>query len=176
MADHPLESLYREINKDPEAKRLLHQSIKKVRPSGGIAEVEAEDRIRTDLQKTIDEQAKQIKELAEAVRRDQLTERFNRERAELRAKFSLSEEQLKAADKLIEDGRVLDLATAAEHIHLQSKPLTPSGYGGLTPPVRDEEKDWREQVKDPRSELRARPKTWAKKNIPKLIEEVFSQP
>jgi hypothetical protein len=167
-----LQMLLREIRKDPEAARLLNESIKKVKPALALPEVEAEERVLSKLQAKYDEQQKKLQELTEQLQRERLTEKYERERSEAKARYNLTDEELKAAEQLIADGKVGELSVAADYIHLQKQPLTPAGFGIQAPPVRDEERDWREQIKDPASDLRKNAKQHFRKQIPALLEEI----
>lgn len=135
QAYEPSFNLVQQLAKDPEARQMFQRYWKKKNPNISIPEVDTEDRMRA----MIEEEKKAREELEKKVTLQEIRERLEKNRAEIKTKYHLTDDEVKAVEKLMLPGddnpEPIPSYDAAARVFVASRtPSTPtsSAFSPLT--------------------------------------------
>ena len=93
----PAHNLVQTLSKDPEARNLFQRYLKKKNPQLAIPELDTEDRIV----KRLDEEKASREKFETEVREREISERLSREKARVKEKYHLTDEDMKGVEALM---------------------------------------------------------------------------
>lgn len=97
QAMEPSYNLVQQLSKDPEARNMFQRYLKKKNPNISIPEIDSEDRVM----KALDDEKKEREKLAAQIQEDQIRQRVEAERARVKDKYRLSDDDMKGVEKLM---------------------------------------------------------------------------
>lgn len=160
------------MTRNPETRSRTLRDIKTVRPQMVIPEVDARAEIEADFESKL----KPLQEQYEALKRERMEDKIQaeleRDRADVRKRFQLSDEDLKAVEQLMLDKKLPSHDSAAKVYLMERTPLSPRGF--TRPEVAAQKgEDWRQELRNPKSRLFTDRKQYLNEKFSESFDDAF---
>lgn len=130
-------ALFEALGKNPETRETLQRAIKKLKPDLVIPEIDSHDKIRAEMEP----RDKKIEELEGKILERDIRDRLERQKAEVKAKYRLTDADFDAVEKIMVDEKVSSYDIAARLYRASSTPSTPTPASYSIPTYEMPEKD-----------------------------------